>query len=187
MIARLAGFVALFYAVGFLYFALSLPGPTGDTKTDAVLVPTGGPGRIARGLEVLRAADARMMFVSGVDPEVTPQEFANEFDVRPREMRCCVTLGFLAVDTRSNAGEAAQWLTSNDIRTVRLVTTDWHMRRARYEIARLLPADVGNAEAAPDAQLLEAKAGEEGPEHGQLPVEALQGEDLRPDVGVDAH
>lgn len=142
MIARLVGFVALIYALGFLYFALSLPGPIGDTKTDAVLVPTGGPGRIARGLDVLRDGDAKMMFVSGVDPEVKPREFANEFNVRSREMRCCVTLGFLAVDTRSNAGEAAQWLTTNDVRTVRLVTTDWHMRRAAAELRHSIPDHV---------------------------------------------
>lgn len=142
MIARLAGFVALFYALGFLYFALTLPGPIADTQTDAVLVPTGGPGRIARGLEVLRKGDAEKMFVSGVDPEVTPREFAAEFDVGAREMRCCVTLGFLAVDTRSNAGEAAQWLTSNDVRTVRLVTTDWHMRRAAAELRHSIPDHV---------------------------------------------
>lgn len=146
MIARLAGFVALFYAIGFLYFALTLPGPIGDSKTDAVLVPTGGPGRIARGLEVLRDGDANKMFVSGVDPEVKPAEFAEEFDVRAREMRCCVTLGFLAVDTRSNAGEAAQWLTSNDVRTVRLVTTDWHMRRAAAELRHSIPDHVAVVE-----------------------------------------
>ena len=146
MIARLAGFVALFYAIGFLYFALTLPGPISDTKTDAVLVPTGGPGRIARGLEVLREGNATKMFVSGVDPEVKPTEFAEEFDVRSREMRCCVTLGFLAVDTRSNAGEAAQWLTSNDIRTVRLVTTDWHMRRAAAELRHSIPDHVAVVE-----------------------------------------
>lgn len=139
MITRLAGFVALFYALGFLYFAVTLPGPIGHAKTDAVLVPTGGPGRIARGLEVLRDGDTRKMFVSGVDPEVKPREFAAQFRVRAREMSCCVTLGFLAVDTRSNAGEAAQWLTSNDIRTVRLVTTDWHMRRAAAELRHSIP------------------------------------------------
>lgn len=146
MIARLAGFVALFYAVGFLYFALTLPGPIGDAKTDAVLVPTGGPGRIARGLEVVRDGDAERMFVSGVDPEVKPAEFAAEFDVRAREMRCCVTLGFLAVDTRSNAGEAAQWLASNDVRTVRLVTTDWHMRRAAAELRHSIPDHIAVVE-----------------------------------------
>lgn len=142
MIARLAGFVALIYAIGFLYFAVTLPGPIGHARTDAVLVPTGGPGRIARGLEVLRDGDARRMFVSGVDPEVKPKEFAKEFGVRAKEMACCVTLGFLAVDTRSNAGEAAQWLSSNDVRTVRLVTTDWHLRRAAAELAHTIPAQI---------------------------------------------
>ena len=142
MIARLAGFLALFYAIGFLYFALTLPAPIRAAKTDAVLVPTGGPGRIARGLEVLRGGDADKMFVSGVDPEVKPSEFASEFGVRAREMRCCVTLGYLAVDTRSNAGEAAQWLIGNDVRTVRLVTTDWHMRRAAAELRYSIPDHV---------------------------------------------
>lgn len=142
MIARLLGAVALLYAVGFLIFAMTLPAPLGRAKTDAVLVPTGGPGRIARGLEVLRNGDARRMFVSGVDPEVKKGEFAREFGVRSSEMRCCVTLGYLAVDTRSNAGEAAQWLASNDLRTVRLVTTDWHMRRAAAELRHSLPPTV---------------------------------------------
>ena len=146
MIARLAGFVALLYAVGFLYFALTLPGPIGRTKTDAVIVPTGGPGRIDRGIEIIRERLARQMFVSGVDPEVKPREFAAEFDVSEREMRCCVTLGYLAVDTRSNAGEAAQWLISNDVRTVRLVTTDWHMRRAAAELRHSIPDTVSVTE-----------------------------------------
>ncbi len=155
MIARLAGFMALFYAFGFLYFAVTLPGPIGKAQTDAVLVPTGGPGRIARGLEVLRDGEAKRMFVSGVDPEVTAREFASEFDVRAREMRCCVTLGYLAVDTRSNAGEAAQWMTSNDVRTVRLVTTDWHMRRAAAELRHSIPDTVAVIEdgVASDPQL----------------------------------
>lgn len=142
MIARLAGFVALLYAFGFLFFAVTLPGPIGRAETDAVLVPTGGPGRIARGLEVLRDGDAGRMFVSGVDPEVKSGEFAREFGVRAREMRCCVTLGYLAVDTRSNAGEAAQWMISNDVKTVRLVTTDWHMRRAAAELRHSMPETV---------------------------------------------
>ena len=142
MIARIVGFVALLYAFGFLYFAVTLPGPIGRAETDAVLVPTGGPGRIARGLEVLRDGDAKRMFVSGVDPEVKPNEFSEQFGVRAREMRCCVTLGFLAVDTRSNAGEAAQWMTSNDVRTVRLVTTDWHMRRAAAELRHSIPGHI---------------------------------------------
>lgn len=142
MILRFFAFAALVYALGFLAFAVSLPQPLGARETDAVIVPTGGPGRIARGLEVLRDGDAREMFVSGVDPEVTQDEFAAQFEVTPREMKCCVTLGYLAVDTRSNADEAAQWLRENEFDTVRLVTTDWHMRRAAGEFRSSLPDTV---------------------------------------------
>ena len=46
---------------------------------------------------------------------------------------CCVDLGTESVDTRSNAEEAAAWLRAHHFRSVRLITSDWHMRRARYE------------------------------------------------------
>lgn len=139
MIVRFLAFLVLVYAIGFLVFAVSLPGPAGDERADAVIVPTGGSGRIARGLEVLREGYADTLFVSGVDPEVTPGEFAAEFDVSPREMACCVTLGYLAVDTRSNAGETAQWLADNEATSVRIVTTDWHMHRVVAEMRDALP------------------------------------------------
>ena len=42
-------------------------------------------------------------------------------------------------DTRSNAGEAAQWLKENEFTSVRLVTTDWHMARAANEFSDALP------------------------------------------------
>jgi uncharacterized SAM-binding protein YcdF (DUF218 family) len=56
---------------------------------------------------------------------------AAEFGVEPEQMACFVTLGFAAADTRSNAAEAARWAAQNEVRSLRLVTTDWH-RPARY-------------------------------------------------------
>ncbi|MFA9200346.1 MAG: YdcF family protein [Cypionkella sp.] len=142
MIARAAAFVAMLYAFGFLWFAAALPQPLGDSRTDAVVVPTGGPGRIGRGLELLADGHAREMLVTGVDREVKPDEFAAEYDVSRATMQCCVTLGFAAVDTRSNAAETAAWVRERRYRSLRLVTTDWHMRRAAAELARALPEDV---------------------------------------------
>ena len=139
MILRFFAAVLLVYLFGFLGFAVTLPQPRGGERTDAVIVPTGGPGRIARGLEIVERDLARELFVSGVDPEVKPAEFATQFDVPQRTMQCCVTLGYLAVDTRSNAGEAAQWLKENEFTSVRLVTTDWHMARAANEFSGALP------------------------------------------------
>lgn len=142
MIGRALALLALVYAFGFLWFAAALPQPAGALRTDAIVVPTGGPGRIARGLELLRQGQAEAMLVSGVDPEVKPGEFAAEYRVRPGTMRCCVTLGFAAVDTRSNAAETAAWVERRKYRSLRLVTTDWHMRRAAGELAATLPAGV---------------------------------------------
>lgn len=142
MIIRAFALLFIGWVTGFLWFVLALPGPAGDTRTDAVIVPTGGAGRIARGLEVLDAGLAAKMLVSGVAPEVREGEFAAEFGVSERQMACCVTLGFAAVDTRSNAAEAAKWAAQNDVASIRLVTSDWHIRRAAGELDRALPASV---------------------------------------------
>lgn len=142
MIRRVLSVVFLVWAIGFLWFVVALPRPVDGFTTDAVIVPTGGAGRIARGLEVLDKGLADKMLVSGVDPEVRSSEFAAEFGVGPERMECCVTLGFAAVDTRSNAAETAKWVAQNEVRSLRLVTTDWHMRRAAGEMERSLPGHV---------------------------------------------
>ncbi len=142
MIRRIASIMFLAWAIGFLWFAVSLPRPVAGIATDAVIVPTGGAGRIARGLEVLDQGLADKMLVSGVDPEVKPGEFAAEFKVDPDQMECCITLGYSAVDTRSNAAETAKWVAQNEVRSLRLVTTDWHMRRTASELDRALPDHV---------------------------------------------
>ena len=142
MIRRALSALLLVWMLGFLWFSITLPAPAETLKTDAVIVPTGGAGRIPQGLAVLEQGLAKTMLVSGVDREVTEDEFAAEFEVKPDLMECCVVLGFAAVDTRSNAAETAQWVEDNNVRSLRLVTTDWHMRRAASELDRMLPDNV---------------------------------------------
>lgn len=142
MLRRIVSSAVLVWVLGFLWFAIALPRPHDGEPTDAVVVLTGGSGRIGRGLEALEKGWAKQMLVSGVDREVRPREFQAEYDVPDRLMRCCVTLGFESVDTQSNARETARWLARHRIKSVRLVTTDWHMSRAAYELKRMMPADV---------------------------------------------
>ncbi|WP_202388619.1 YdcF family protein [Pontixanthobacter aquaemixtae] len=137
----LASLITIWF-MGFIAFSVTLPGPVEDGAGRVVIVPTGAAGRIERGLELLAADDARIMLVTGVDREVKPGEFAAQFDVPMHVMKCCVVLGFDAVDTRGNATETAQWLEAKNIRTIRLVTTDWHMRRAANELRGTLPPSI---------------------------------------------
>lgn len=143
MFRRLTASVVLIWALGFVWFAVSMPGPLPkNVRTDAIIVLTGSQGRIEHAVSVLEAGGAPDMLISGVDREVRPREFARQFRVPARLMRCCVTLGYSAYDTRSNAVEAAQWVAEHEAKSVRLVTADWHMRRAALEIAREFPPDV---------------------------------------------
>lgn len=144
MIRRLISAVLILWAIGFTWFAIALPRPAGQAAgskpADAVVVLTGGSGRIGRGLEVLERGWAKRLFVSGVDRDVKPREFAVEYQVGAQRMTCCVVLGYRSTDTFSNAQEIALWAAREKLRTIRLVTNDWHMRRAAFEVQRAAPA-----------------------------------------------
>jgi len=142
MIRRTVSTLLLVYVLGFLWFGIFLPAPAGPARTDAVVVLTGSGGRIGRGIEVLNAGLAPRMLVSGVDREVRPAEFAAQYGLPMRLLNCCITLGYESVDTRSNARESADWIAAHHIGSVRLVTSDWHMRRAALDLAAVAPPDV---------------------------------------------
>ena len=141
MIARILAVVALLYLGGLAIFLATMPAPLDGPKTDAIVVLTGGAGRIDRGLRLLEAHKAQRMLISGVAPEVKPGELAHEYKVSASLFKCCIDLGHEAVDTRSNADETADWLRDHDYKSVRLVTSDWHLARAKLELVNALDGD----------------------------------------------
>lgn len=142
MIARLLGFLVLAWALGFAVFMLMLPRPLDDHPTDAIVVPTGAAGRIDRGIALLKQHEAKRLLITGVAPSVRPIDLALEYHTAPALFDCCIDLGRQAVDTRSNAEETAKWVHSHHYRSIRLVTSDWHMARARMELRAALGSDV---------------------------------------------
>ncbi len=142
MIVRLLGLVALGWSLGFAVFMLLLPQPLQGNTTDAIVVPTGGAGRIDRGIALLQARQARRMLVTGVAPGVRPIDLAREYRTSPALFACCIDLGADAVDTRSNGEETAAWVKTHGYRTIRLVTSDWHVPRARMELSAAMGPSV---------------------------------------------
>jgi uncharacterized SAM-binding protein YcdF (DUF218 family) len=142
MIRRTLAALFAVWLLGFAWFAVTLPGPSDVASTDAIIVLTGGKGRFQRGLEVLAAGRAKRMLVSGVDPVVRRREFEAVQGVPPHLSQCCIDLGKEATDTITNAEEAQVWIKRYQFKSVRLVTTDWHMRRAAFEMRRGLDASI---------------------------------------------
>jgi uncharacterized SAM-binding protein YcdF (DUF218 family) len=140
MIARITSLLLLLYLIGFVLFAFTLgkPAPASAKPTDAAIVLTGGSGRIVHALDVLRDGKAKRLLVAGADPAVRKRDLAERIPGSARLLQCCVDLGCESVDTRSNGEEAGRWLANHRFHSIRLITSDWHMRRARYEFRKVL-------------------------------------------------
>ena len=134
--------VLILYGIGYAAFAMLLPQPAGDERTDAIVVLTGGSGRLERGFDLVERGVSRRMMISGVNRTVRPNELAEAYDVEPRLLDCCVVLERESFDTRSNADEVARWVVRRRIRSIRLVTNEVHMPRARYELRKRVGKDL---------------------------------------------
>ncbi len=136
MIARSFSFLLLLYILGYAAFAVLLPKAGDERTTDGIVVLTGGAKRLERGLELMQREKAKRMLISGVERTVRPVELVSHYDADPALFECCIDLGREAVDTRSNAEETARWVDRHKLKTIRLVTNDWHMPRAGFELSR---------------------------------------------------
>jgi len=139
--------VLLPLAIGFVWFAGNLPPPASDdAQTDAIVVLTGGSDRISTGISLLEAGRGKRLFVSGVHHGVDVAELlklahANNPSGPPPDPGLAqrIDLGHAAGDTVGNAIETADWMHANHFRTMRLVTADYHMRRALIDFRITAP------------------------------------------------
>ena len=136
MISRIFALLLLLYVLGYAAFAVMLPEPADDRLTDGIVVLTGGARRLERGLDLMERGRAKRMLISGVERTVRPVELATRYGKEEALFDCCIDLGRESVDTRSNAEETSAWIERHKFKSTRLVTTDWHMPRASFELRR---------------------------------------------------
>lgn len=100
---------------------------------DAVIVLTGGKGRISEGMELLRDKKAYRMLISGVHEDTKIEQIADDIDF------ASVTLGTKAYSTKGNAMESRKWIQKNEIGSIILVTANYHMPRSLSIFKREMP------------------------------------------------
>ena len=144
MITRLLAFLAILYVLGFVLFAVTLGSPAAADapKADAIVAITGGKGRIEHAASLLADGKGRRLLIAGADPAVRKVDLVHRLGGKQKLFDCCVDLGSESVDTRSNAEEARRWVERRRYKNIRLVTSDWHMRRALYEFHRVFDRKV---------------------------------------------
>jgi len=129
------------WLTGLRFFVAHIPQqpPPLTMATDAVVVLTGGRGRLDAGLEILDTGYARKLFVSGVYRGVDVAALLRLSRRDPQNLQCCIALGYVASNTRENALETAGWIRQQGYRSLRLVTANYHMPRSLVEFQRVMP------------------------------------------------
>lgn len=129
------------YGGGLVWFADSIVETVGDpdTPTDAIVVLTGGSQRVQTGLQLLTAGKAKKLFVSGVYHGTDVTALLHVQRQSPDALQCCIALGHAADNTYGNALETAAWMRQEGYGSLRLVTANYHMRRALLEFTRAMP------------------------------------------------
>ena len=129
------------WGIGLFRFAAAIPSAVADTtaRTDAIIVLTGGSRRLGTGLKLLADDAAGKLFVSGVYQGVDVTKLLEMSQREPEELRCCVDIGHSAGNTAGNAAETAAWMADNGYRSLRLVTSNYHMPRSMMEFRHAMP------------------------------------------------
>ena len=132
----------LVWFIGLMYFISLVPREQidkGDVITDAAIVLTGGNNRIEEGFNILRQKKSKILFITGVDKAVSKKQIMALYGNLPNLDQNKVEIGKEAKSTNGNAIEAKAWVEKNHIKSITLVTANYHMPRSLLEFRRAMP------------------------------------------------
>ncbi len=130
--------VVMLLFIDFAYTTFSLR--QRNVSTDAIVVLTGGRGRVEEGIRLYRAGRARKLFLVGVDPSVRKADlFTEKKGERGGED---IILEQSSRNTLENALYSRDLIARYEIRSVQLITSRYHMERAVLIFRSVLPKDI---------------------------------------------
>jgi uncharacterized SAM-binding protein YcdF (DUF218 family) len=110
-----------------------------DRKADGIVVLTGGSSRVSDAMELLAAGYGRRLLISGVHRSSAVADISRSLSEHQSFLNCCVDLDRSAVNTRSNAAQTRLWVQERGFRSLIVVTSNYHMPRAIFELSHALP------------------------------------------------
>jgi len=129
-------FIVFIWCTGFVVFAVCINNYSrNDEKdSDAIIVLTGGKNRISHAFSLLNKGRGKKMFISGVPEDVKIESILKENRVSFGKNKL-VDLGRTAHNTFENARETTDWIKNNDVKSIYLVTSNYHTPRSAEEFA----------------------------------------------------
>ena len=100
-------------------------------SAEAIVVLTGGAERLSTALNLLEKQKAPKMLISGVNSKVSMGALFKKIDEKHLNQ---IKLGYQADNTFENALETKKWTQENNIQSILLVTSFYHMPRSLLEM-----------------------------------------------------
>ena len=128
------------WTFGLIKFADAIPDAVIDTatRTDGIVVLTGGSRRLGEGLDLLSQGIAEKLFVSGMYQGIDVKKLLSIVKRKPEELESHINIG-VATNTTGNAGETKVWMAEQKYSSLRLVTAAYHMPRSLLEFRNAMP------------------------------------------------
>ncbi len=109
-------------------------------KTDAIVVLTGGQGRVEKGLALLREGKSSKLILSGVNSASNHNQIFSNKLVKGEQYR--IILEKNSKSTYENAFEMKRLVEELHIESITLITSSYHMKRAYTAFMRIMPDGV---------------------------------------------
>ncbi len=142
LLARLVLLACGAWCAGFLVFmawVFTAEPPNPLPPADGIVALTGGDDRISEALALLAAHEAPLLLISGAGKGTYLGDFTKDDSAAATKYAGAITLGHMAATTHDNGAETAAWAKAHNMRSLIIVTADYHMPRALLEIRRALP------------------------------------------------
>ena len=106
---------------------------------DAIVVVTGGAGRLNRAISLFNDGLGKKLLISGVHPGYSSRTLKVRFNLTAEQIACCVDLDSQALNTVANATQTALWARQHSFDSLIIVTSTYHMPRTMLEMRRAAP------------------------------------------------
>ncbi|MBI5970383.1 MAG: YdcF family protein [Deltaproteobacteria bacterium] len=157
--------VVFIVVAGYLFYCFVFDEPPGrlppdgagvSLHADAIVVLTGGRGRTDEGLTLLRKGAAGALILSGVNEDSGVDAiFLKRLTISERPK---IILEKKSKSTYGNAVEVRRIMSEKGFKSMTLVTSDYHMKRAYYIFTKIMPPGMDITAKYPSAVYTETPA-----------------------------
>ncbi|HAG52562.1 MAG TPA: hypothetical protein DCL21_02130 [Alphaproteobacteria bacterium] len=133
--AGLAAFATMCFLVGFLFFVKNLPTEKQvpvleNTKFDGVIAYTGGQYRLGTTALIIKDGFKGPVFISGVFPGSNLKGTFKKLGLTDQQLQQ-INLDYTAVSTAGNVNQTINWVNSNNLSKVLIITSYYHVPRTQ--------------------------------------------------------